>query len=165
MNLKPFFKLAGRQYSGARSARPTKGGRLLRRTFGVALILVSAGLVTSGALELAFRYREIVTSINALQLEMAKAAAFKIQQFVHDIEKTMRATTQTQETVASGLSSAIQFDLIKMMKVTPAITTVIAADNAGREITKASRVQSIGTEAPVDLSSDEAYRAARTGRS
>jgi hypothetical protein len=75
------------------------GSRLLRRTFIIALILVSGGLLTSGAVELFFRYRESVEGIWALQREMAQEAAFKIQQFVQDIEKTMRASTQTPDVV------------------------------------------------------------------
>ena len=39
------------------------GGRLLRRTFLIALVLVSGGLLTSGAVELFFRYRESVEGI------------------------------------------------------------------------------------------------------
>lgn len=80
-----------------------RGGRLLRRTFIIALVLVSGGLLTSGAVELFFRYRESVEGIWALQREMAQGAAFKIQQFVQDIEKTMRASTQTSDIVTAGL--------------------------------------------------------------
>jgi hypothetical protein len=72
------------------------GGRLLRRTFVIALVLVSGGLISSAVLELFFRYRESVEAIEALQHEMALGAAFKIQQFVRDIEKTLRASTQAQ---------------------------------------------------------------------
>src|SRR5262245_63372701 len=80
------------------------GGRLLRRTFLVALVLVSGGLLTSGAVELFFRYRESVEGIWALQREMAQGAAFKIQQFVRDIEKKLRASTPTPDIVAAGLT-------------------------------------------------------------
>ena len=44
-------------------------------------------------------FHEIVHALEALQREMAQGAAFKIQQFVRDIEKTLRATTQTPEIV------------------------------------------------------------------
>ena len=45
-------------------------GKLLRHTFLVAVLLVSGGLMTSGAIELFFRHRESVNSIRALQQEM-----------------------------------------------------------------------------------------------
>lgn len=84
------------------------------------ILLVSGGLLTSGAVELFFRYRESVEGIGALQREMAQGAAFKIQQFVQDIEKTMRASTQTPDIVAAGLTEAYRFQLSKLLKVTPA---------------------------------------------
>src|SRR5712691_4631758 len=119
------------------------GGRLLRRTFIIALILVSGGLFTSGAVELFFRYRESVAGIWVLQREMAQGAAFKIQQFVQDIEKTMRASTQTPDIVAAGLTEAYRFQLSKLLRVTPAITTVTVLDANGREQIRESRVETI----------------------
>ncbi len=63
---------------GGRSA----GGRLVRRTFIIALVLVSSGLLAGGTVELFLRYRESAESIWVLQREMAQGAAFKIQQFM-----------------------------------------------------------------------------------
>jgi signal transduction histidine kinase len=139
------------------------GGRLLRRTFIIALVLVSGGLITSGVVELFFRYRESVEGIWALQREMAQGAAFKIQQFVQDIEKTMRASTQTPDIVAAGLTKAYRFQLLKLLKVTPAITTATVLDANSRELLKESRVELTRTEEPRDHSSDEAFVQARGG--
>jgi signal transduction histidine kinase len=139
------------------------GGRLLRRTFIIALVLVSGGLLTSGAVELFFRYRESVEGIWALQREMAQGAAFKIQQFVQDIDKTLRASTQTPDIVAAGLTAAYRFQLSKLLKVTPAITTVTVLDANGREQIRESRVETIRPEELGDRSSDEAFVQARRG--
>ena len=141
------------------------GGRLLRRTFIIALVLVSGGLLTSGAVELFFRYRESVEGIWALQREMAQGAAFKIQQFVQDIEKTMRASTQTPDIVAAGLTEAYRFQLSKLLKVTPAITTATVLDANGRELLKESRVEMTQPEELSDHSSDQAFVQARGGTS
>jgi two-component system, NtrC family, sensor kinase len=141
------------------------GGRLLRRTFLIALVLVSGGLLTSGALELFFRYRESVEGIWALQREMAQGAAFKIQQFVQDIEKTLRASTQTPDIVAAGLTEAYRFQLFKLLKLTPSITTATVLDANGREQLKESRVEVIRPEDLGDRSSDEAFVRAREGTS
>src|SRR5438105_2762818 len=43
--------------------RRGRAGGLLRRTFIIALVLVSGGLITSSAVELFFRYRESVEGI------------------------------------------------------------------------------------------------------
>src|SRR5262249_38267265 len=146
-----------------RATPESKGGRLLRRTFIIALILVSGGLLTSGAVELFFRYRESVAGIWALQREMAQGAAFKIQQFVQDIEKTIRASTQTPDIVTAGLTEAYRFQLSKLLKVTPAITTATVLDANGRELLNESRVEMTQPEDLGDRSSDEAFVQARSG--
>jgi len=84
--------------------RPGRAGGLLRHTFLIALVLISGGLITSSAVELFFRYRESVEAIWSLQREVARGTAFEIQQFVRDIEHTLRAATQTPDLVAVGLT-------------------------------------------------------------
>jgi signal transduction histidine kinase len=140
-------------------------GRLLRRTFVLAFVLVSGGLLTSGAVELFFRYRESVEAIEDLQREMAQGAAFKIQQFVLDIEKTLRASTQVQEIIAAGLTESYRFELIKLLKAAPAITETVVLDADGRERLKVSRVRMLLPEDLRDRSMAEAFRGARGGRS
>jgi signal transduction histidine kinase/HAMP domain-containing protein len=140
-------------------------GRLLRRTFVIALVLVSGGLLTSGLVELFFRYRESVEAIEELQREMAQGAAFKIQQFVRDIEKTLRASTQAQEIIAAGLTEAYRFELIKLLKVAPAITEAVVLDSDGRERLKVSRVRMLLPEDLRDRSMAEAFMGARGSRS
>jgi signal transduction histidine kinase len=139
-------------------------GRLLRRTFAVALALVSGGLITSGAVELYFRHRESVGSIGTLQHEMAQGAAFKIQQFVRDLEKTLRASTQTREIVAAGLTEGYRFELNKLLRTAPAVAEAAALRPDGRELLKVSRVRTTLPEDLKDRSSDEAFRRAREGK-
>ncbi len=154
---------SARNQSGQTTPGRKAGGRLLRRTFIIALVLVSGGLITSSVVELYFRYRESVEGIEALQREMAQGAAFKIQQFVQDIRKTMRASTQTQEIVTSGLTDAFRFELIKLLKIAPAITEVTALNSNGREKIKMSRIQTVLAEELGDRSQDEAFVRARSG--
>ena len=154
---------SARSQPGHSTPRSGGGGRLLRRTFIIALVLVSGGLITSSVVELYFRYRESVEGIEALQREMAQGAAFKIQQFVQDIRKTMRASTQTQEIVTSGLTNAFRFELIKLLKIVPAITEVTALNSSGREKIKMSRIQTVLAEELGDRSKDEAFVRARSG--
>ena len=139
-------------------------GRLVRRTFLIALALVCGGLLTSGGVELVFRYRESVEAIGALQREMAQGAAFKIQQFVQDIEQTLRASTQTQEIVTAGLTEPYKFELLKLLKVTPAITELVALDTSGREQLKVSRVRMLLSDDLRDRASAEAFQGARRGK-
>jgi signal transduction histidine kinase len=141
------------------------GGRLLRRTFLISLLLVSIGLIASGALEIFFSYREKIAALGELQREIAQGAAFKIQQFVDDIEKTMRATTQTQGIVTSGLTQDFRFELIKLLKVAPAITEVVAVNTNGREELKVSRVRTTLPDDLKDRSADEPFVKGRAGKS
>ena len=122
------------------------GGRLVRRTFVFALVLASSGLLTGGGIELFFRYRESIESIYVLQKEMAQGAAFKIQQFIQDIENTMRTSTLTKEVTSAGLTEAYRFQLIKLLKVAPAITSAAALDAGGLERFKVSRIEMIRLE-------------------
>ncbi|MFQ5684528.1 MAG: ATP-binding protein [Candidatus Binatia bacterium] len=140
------------------------GDRLLRRTFVIALLLISGGLITSGAIELYFRYQESVEGIRSLEQEMAQGAAFKIEQFVNEIEKTMLASTQTREIVNTGLNRAYRFELIKLIKNAPAITEVSAIDSDGREQLAVSRVRMILPENLKDRSTDKAFLEARKGQ-
>ena len=58
------------------------GGRLVRHYFLASVILIGGGLITSGLLELYFRYQESWEHFGQIQKEVAKAAAFKIENFV-----------------------------------------------------------------------------------
>ena len=138
-------------------------GRLVRRTFIIALILLSSGFIAGGAIELGFRYQESVNSIWLLQTEMANRAAFKIHQFMRGIDKTMRTVTQTQRLVESGLTKDFEFALINLLKTEPAITSVTALGSGGQEQYQLSRVQ---LALPGDLTirgDDEAFLRAKGG--
>lgn len=142
----------------ARQASTRPGtSRLVRRTFIIALALVSSGLLASGAVELHFRHREIVAGMWMLQREMAESAAFKIQQFIEEIERTMRASTQTPGIVGTGLTEAYEVELFKLLKVAPAITAIVALDADGQEQFKVSRLEMVRAEDLKDRSTDKAF--------
>src|SRR5713101_250094 len=164
MNDVPTSRPPAQDPSGQVASGARRGGRLVRRTFLIALALVCGGLLTSGGVELLFRYRESVEAIGALQREMAQGAAFKIQQFVQDIEHTLRASTQTQDIVTSGLTEPYKFELLKLLKVTPAITELVALDASGREQLKVSRVRMLLSDDLRDRASAEAFQGARGGK-
>jgi signal transduction histidine kinase len=84
---------------------------------------------------------------------------------VQDIEKTLRASTQTPEIVTGGLTEAYRFQLIKLLRVAPAITTATAVDADGREQFKVSRVQMVRAEDLQNQAADEAFKRARKGAS
>ncbi len=138
-------------------------GRLVRRSFIIALVLLSSGFIAGGAMELWFRYQESVSSIWSLQTEMAEGAAFKIHQFMQGIEKTMRISTQSQRIVDSGLTEEFEVELIKLLKAVPAITVVSALDLSGQEQFKLSRVELIQPGDLIFRGDDEAFLRAKGG--
>jgi len=140
-------------------------GRLVRRTFVIALLLVSSGLLGGGGVELYLRYHESVESIRVLQQEIARGAAFRIHQFVEEIEKTMRASTLTADIISTGLSEAYEFELIKLLKVVPAISTIAVLDVDGRERFKLSRLKMVRPEDLENRATDQAFLQAREDRS
>ncbi len=130
----------------------------------MALILVGGGLIASAAVELVFRYRENVDAIAVLQKEIAQGAAFKIRQFIDDIEKSMRSSAQSAEAVSTGLSKSFRFELLKLLKTTPAVTTAVALDRDGLEVVKVSREELVVGDDLRNQSSSIAFQRARTGR-
>ena len=147
------------------AAAKVGGGRLVRRTFIIALVLVSSGLLVGGGVELYLRYHESVENIRVLQQEMGRGAAFRIHQYVEEIEKTMRASTLTPEIISTGLSEAYEFELIKLLKVVPAATTIAVLDADGRERFKLSRLKMVRPEDLEDRATDQAFLQAREDRS
>ena len=140
-----------------------RGGRLLRRTFLLAAVLVSGGLIASAAVELVYRYQENVANVAELQKEMARTAAIKIRQFVDNIENSMRASAHSEAALSAGLTPSFRFQLLKLLKITPAVMSAVALDRDGREIVAVSRVDLIDAADLGNRSLGEAFQAARKG--
>jgi signal transduction histidine kinase len=120
-----------------------KRGRLVRHYFLISLVLISGGLITSGLVELYFRYRESSAAVVKLQQEITSGAASKIEQFVQEIERTTRGATKNREITEKGLSPEYQFELRRLLVVAPAITEAMAIDTEGIARVTVSRFTSI----------------------
>ena len=66
----------------------------IRSYFLISVFLISGTLIASGFFEIYYRYSENLGQIGHLQREVALGAAFKIEQFVQEIERTMRGSHQ-----------------------------------------------------------------------
>lgn len=135
----------------------------MRRTFVLAALLVSGGLIVSAAVELVFRYRENLADVAELQREMAQSAAFKIREFVADIETSMRASAHSEQAISTGLTPAFRFQLLKLLKITPAVMSAVAVDGGGREIAKVSRTELVQPDDLGNRFSEQAFRIGRQG--
>ena len=102
-----------------------RGGRLVRRYFFVSVLLIGGGLITSGLLEIYFRYRETRENLGQLQHEVTAAAAFKIERFVQEIHNTLKAATRGREIAHQGLTQDYKAELEKLLLIAPAITEAV----------------------------------------
>src|SRR4029077_11557942 len=73
-------------------------GRLFRKYVVIIVVLVSGALLTSGAIELYFSYRENQVALIGIQREKAIGAASKIEAFIRGIEHQIGWTTPPQPT-------------------------------------------------------------------
>ena len=111
------------------------------------LAVVCVALITNGALEIWFSYREHRASLIRIQSEQAQGAAAKISQFIKEIENQVGWTTQLPWS-ASTIEQR-QFDVLRLFRQVPAITELTQIDPNGREQLKVSRlaVDVIGSQA------------------
>jgi hypothetical protein len=139
--------------------------RLVRDYFLVSLFLVGGGLVTGGLLEIYFRYFESREQISQLRGEVAAGTAFKVEQFVQEIEKTMLWATKSREIILEGVSPKYKFELRKLLLIAPPVTEAVAMDETGVARTQVSRLRTISLKDRRDLSATPAFRKATQGKS
>jgi len=140
------------------------GGRLIRHYFLASVLLISGGLITSGLLELYFRYQESWEHFGQIQNEVAAAAAFKIENFVEDIERSIRAATKTREIVRDGLTPEYQWELRRLLVNAPSITQAIAYDLNGSKRAAARRSGPVLTQTKWDPPAPVVLQSAQQGK-
>lgn len=139
-------------------------GRLVRRYFFVSVILIAGGLITSGLLEIYFRYGESREHLAFLQREAATVAAIKIERFVQDVETAMRAAAKGQAIGGEGVLSDYRFELKRLLFLAPAITEAVALDAYGIKQVQISRSRAVSTDVVSDFSTSPAFRQAIQGK-
>jgi signal transduction histidine kinase/CheY-like chemotaxis protein len=126
--------------------------------------LLAVALIGSGALETWVSHRDRLQMLEALQREKARAAATAVSRFVEDLERSLGwATLGTLPTNAAELE-ARRFELLKLLRLEPAITTATLIAASGREQVRVSRIKTDRLASGIDLSGEPGYPAARAGR-
>ena len=145
--------------------RGYRRGRLLRHYFLISVLLIAGGLITSGILEVYFRYQESREQLAFQQREAANVAALKIQTFIHDIETAMKAATKYQSTAGQEIAVDYEFELKKLFYLAPAITeaAVVSVDGIARA--HISRSRAVTAEAKRNFSGSAAFQTALQGQS
>jgi signal transduction histidine kinase/CheY-like chemotaxis protein len=129
----------------------------------VALLLAMA-LVGSGAIEAWVSYRERLAALEALQREKAQAAAVAVSRFVDDIQRSLNWVTLGAPPTDDDELEARRFELLKLLRLEPAVTTATLVDARGREQLRVSRIKTDRLASGIDLSNEAGYRQARAGR-
>ncbi|HTM10128.1 MAG TPA: ATP-binding protein [Verrucomicrobiae bacterium] len=156
-------RLAG--FSPFRLFRTRPRGRLARDYFLISVVLVGGGLISSGLVEIYFRYQESREQLAIYQREVATSAAFKIERFVQEIHNTLKGATRSREIAPKGLTADFRFELEKLLLIAPAVTEAVALDEKGVIRVQASRLRTVLPEAKKDLSDTPSFQRAREGKS
>jgi signal transduction histidine kinase/DNA-binding response OmpR family regulator len=155
-------------------------GRLFRKYVVFLVVLVGGLLIGSGSFELYFSYQEAKHALVRLEREKALAAAERIESFVKEIERQLRATTHAasddpsvaplarkgaefRDTLANALVEQRELDFLRFLRSVPAATTVRHLDIAGREQLRISRFLLDAIGSGEDFSRTPAFVAAKTG--
>jgi len=140
-------------------------GRLVRDYFLISVVLIGGGLITSGLVEIYYRYHENRDQLGQLQKEIAAGAAFKIEHFVQEIHNVLKGATKSRDIAPKGLTPEFRFELEKLLLIAPAVTEAIALNENGIIQVQASRLRTVLPDAKKDLSSAVPFKVARKGKS
>ncbi len=138
-------------------------GRLFRKYVVVLLLLVGGVLLVSSAVDLYFSYQETKAALVRIEHEQAVAAAGRIEQFVQDIERQVRWTTQAAFDDPVAAQEQREIDYLRLLRNVPAITEISHLDASGKERLRVSRMalDAIGSEE--DYSRAPKFLEARAG--
>jgi signal transduction histidine kinase len=135
----------------------------LARRFARTLIgLVVVTFLANGTVNMVLSYNEATASAVHVQQEKALAAAERVAQFVGEIENQIGWTTRAEW--ARLHPEQRRYDLVRLLRQTPAIMDVLYIDADGREQLRLSRLEPDVTGGGADLSVDPRFTQAIANR-
>jgi signal transduction histidine kinase/CheY-like chemotaxis protein len=156
-------------------------GRLIRKYIVVLVILVGGVLMLSSLIDLYFSYQETKRAIVREERAKATAAAARIQQFVTEIERQVRETTQAASddpaatqmgraklAFRGGLGTALaeqrELDFLRLLRNVPAVIEISHLDLSGKEQLRVSRLAPDAVASQEDFSQAPKFLEARAGK-
>lgn len=139
-------------------------GRLYRKYAVYFVVLVTAALLASGLSGMYFSHRDNVATLVTLQREKAVAAAYKIEQYVKEIERQISWTSLPQVVTGASPLKQRHLDYMRLLRQAPAVTEISLFDSSGREQLLVSRLAMDAIDSRRDMSSHPAFREAAMGR-
>jgi two-component system NtrC family sensor kinase len=113
-------------------------GPLFRKYIALFLAVVCLVLLTNGLLEIGFAYREHEDSLVRMQREQAEGAAFKIGEFIKEVQAEIGWTTLLPW--GGDTIDQRRLDGVRLLHQVPAVTELVQLDPAGREQLRVSRL-------------------------
>jgi signal transduction histidine kinase len=143
-----------------------RGGRerLVRHYFFFSVILLAGGLISSGLVEIYFRYQENLEQLTLTQQDAAVSTSLKIERFIQDVVTTMKATTKSRDITANGILPTYEFELKRLLFLEPAITEATALSSNGVMRAQTSRFRAVSPDAGKDFSTSAAFRQSKQGK-
>jgi adenylate cyclase len=135
---------------------------LFRKYLAALFIAVVVPLLINGVSEAWFGYRDQRVLLSQRLRAEAQAAAGKIQGFLDDITDQLQWTVQLPW--AQGADERHRFDVLRLMRQSPAVVEITLVDGHGRERLHVSRVDPDIVDSDVDRSNDPAVLGARANR-
>jgi signal transduction histidine kinase/HAMP domain-containing protein len=154
-----------RNFLSFRKTGARRRERLVRDYFLVSVLLIGGGLITSGLIEIYYRYHESRDQLARLQKEIASGAAYKIEHFVQEIHNILKGATKSRDIAPKGLTADFRFELEKLLLIAPAVTEAVALNETGVIQVQASRLRTVLPDAKKDLSVSAPFQRARQGKS
>src|SRR5262249_50846821 len=140
-------------------------GRLVRDYFFISVLLIGGGLITSGLVEIYFRYLESREQLAAMQKEVATGAAVKIERLVKEIHNNLKGATKSREIAPKGLTTEFSFELEKLLLIPPADTEAMWLDEKGAVRRQGSRLRMVLPEDKRDLANAALLQTGKQGKS
>jgi hypothetical protein len=140
------------------------GRRLFSKYAVLIAALVAGALIASGLVGVYFSYRQNEAQFIALQQEKSYFAAWRIEQFIKDIEHQIGWTSLPRVAADALAVNERRFEYLKRLRQVPAITDVSWLDAEGRERLKVSRVAMDASDLDTDRSTEASFKAAKSGQ-
>ena len=138
-------------------------GRLFRKYAIYFASVVTAGVLASGLISLAFSYRDTRMLVDALHREKASSAAATIDQYLRTIESHLRAGLLTPGIApAHAVDDEQQQELIKLLRINSAVVEAAWVDSRGTERMRLSRIAPDVLDGSKNRLDDPVIAAART---
>lgn len=139
-------------------------GSLFRRYAAYMAGLLSLSLLVSGGISIYFGYQDTRALVDELQREKARAAAAQIAKVVNVIELQMRGATLFGHTRATADGDPHYVELLKLLKLAPAVSDAAWLDSTGHENVRVSRLDRDVIGSNIDRSTHPGFLTAQAGK-